>query len=188
MKLNIKYDINICCKTILQEQLDKLELAYIINGLGEIELKQTIGDEKYKTLEAALNKYGIEIIKNPKQVLTQKIKNAIVEMVFLKETLHTKKNSAFLADRLNKSYNYLADVFSEVTLTSIQSYIILQRIERTKQEIIEGELTLTEIAWKLKYSSAAHLSNEFKKITGLSPTSFQQILESRKKTDFTSQE
>jgi len=166
------------------EQLDKLELPYRITGLGEVELKDTATDEKFKLLEIALSKYGIEIINNPKQVLIQKIKDAIVEMVFLQDTLPLKKNSAYLAEKLNKNYNHLSLLFSEETLTSIQSYIVLQRVERTKQEMIEGNLNITEIAWKLKYSSLAHLSNEFKKITGLTPTAFQRIIESRKVTEF----
>jgi len=183
MKLHIKYDINLCCKIVLKEQLDKLQLPYNISGLGEVILTGTVPTVKYDELELCLKKYGIEIINEPKNVLVQKIKDAIVEMVYLKETLPISNNSAFLADKLNKSYNYLSDVFSEVTLTSIQSFIIYHRVERTKQEIIEGNLNISEIAWKLKYSSVAHLSNEFKKVIGLTPTRFQRIFASRKEND-----
>ncbi len=187
MKFHIKYDIHISCKIILQEQLDKLQLPYTITGLGEIEITETISPEKYKELETSLNKYAIEIIDEPKNVFTQKIKDAIVEMVYMEEALHTIKTSAYLAEKLNKSYAYISAIFSEATFTSIQNFIILQKIERVKQEIIEGKETLTEIAWNLNFSSVAHLSNEFKKITGLTPTAFQRIIKKRQENNFTSE-
>ena len=157
-------------------------MPYSITGLGEIEIKGTVIPVKYKELESNLSKYGIEIIDNPKKVFTQKIKDAIVEMIYQEETLPAIKISAHLAKKLNKSYGYLSATFSEVTFSSIQSFIILQKIERVKQEIIEGKNTLTQIAWKLNYSSVAHLSGEFKKITGLTPTAFQRIIKKRKET------
>ena len=188
MKIDIKCDIHTTCKIILQEQLDKLQLPYTLTGLGEIEIKESVSPEKYKELETNLTKYAIEIIDNPKNVFTQKIKDAIVEMVYLEEAPATIKTSVYLTNKLNRSYNYIAGIFSEVTFTSIQNFIILQKIERAKQEIIEGKNTLTEIAWKLNFSSVAHLSNEFKKNTGLTPTAFQRIIKKRKETNFTSQQ
>ena len=187
MKLHIKYNISVCCKMILQEQLDKLDLPYIITGLGEIEVKGRIHAAKYKELEENLIKYGINIIDDPKNVFTQKVKDAIVEMVHMDEPLTTMKTSAYLEKKMNKSYTYIASVFSEVTFTSIQSFIILQKIERAKQEIIQGKETLTEIAWKMNYSSVAHLSGEFKKVTGLTPTAFQRIIKMRSETDLSSE-
>lgn len=180
MKLQIKYDINICCRVILQEQLDKLQVPYRISGLGEIEIKRNLSDDKHEELVINLKKYGIEIIQSNKNILTQKIKDAIIEMVYLEESLPTVKISVHLAEKLNKSYLYLSNVFSEVTFTSIQNFVILQKIERVKQEIIEDNNTLTEIAFKLNYSSVAHLSNEFKKITGLTPTAFHRLIIMRK--------
>ena len=186
MKLHIRYDIHISCKIILQEQLDKLQLPYVLTGLGEIEINEAISAEKYKELETNLTKYAIEIIDDPKKVFTQKIKDAIVEMVYMEESLLPIKTSAYLSKKLNKSYNYIAGVFSEVTFTSIQNFINLHKIERAKQEIIGGKDTLTEIAWKLNFSSVAHLSNDFKKITGLSPSAFQRIIKKRKEANFIS--
>lgn len=183
MKLHIKYDFNICCKVVLQEQLDKLELPYTITGLGEVELKGTVSTQKYNELESALRKYGIEIIDNPKNVFTQKVKDVIIEMIYLEEALPTLTISAHLAERLNKSYGYIATTFSEVTYTSIQNFITLHKIERAKQEINAGKETLTEIAWKLNFSSVAHLSREFKKLTGLTPTAFQRIIKKRKEVE-----
>ena len=188
MKLQVKYDIHLSCKIILQEQLDKLQVPYTISGLGEIEIKENVSAEKYKELETNLNKYAIEIIDDPKNVFTQKIKDTIVEMVYMEEALATIKTSAYLAKKLNRSYNYISGIFSEVTFTSIQNFIILQKIERAKQEIIEGKDTLTEIAWKLNFSNVAHLSNDFKKITGLTPSAFQRIIKKRQETDFTSEQ
>ncbi len=186
MKLHIKYDINYCCKIILQEQLDKLKLPYTITGLGEVEIKGKIPTSEYNVLEKSLKKYGIEIMVNPKNIFTQKIKDAIVEMVYLEESLPTTKISAYLSNKLDKSYCQIANVFSEITFTSIQNFTILHRIERAKQEIIEGKYSLTEISWRLSFSSVAHLSNEFKKITGLTPTAFQRIMKKRKETEIAS--
>jgi len=188
MKLHITYDINLCCKIVLQDHLDKLLLPYSINGLGEVEISGTLPQAKYSELEISLKKYGIEIIDNPKNVFTQKIKDAIVEMVYLEKALPTTKISAHLAKKLNKSYGYISGIFSEVTFTSIQSFIMLQKIERAKQEIIIGKETLTQIAWNLNFSSVAHLSNGFKSITGLTPTAFQRIIKKRSENNFTSQE
>ena len=183
MKLHIKYDINLACKIILQEQLNKLQLQYTLNGLGEIELKEKISATNYIELETNLAKYGIEIIDDPKNVFIQQIKDAIIEMLYMEEPLTTMKTSAYLAKKLNKSYTYISNVFSEVTFTSIQNFIIIQKIERAKQEILEGKDTLTEIAWRLNYSSVAHLSGEFKKITGLTPTAFQRIIKMRNESE-----
>lgn len=183
MRLNVKYDINLCCKIIMQEQLDKLSLPYTITGLGEIDIQADIASERYKELENNLFKYGIEIIDNPKNVFVQKIKDVIYEMVFIEKKLPTLKISEHLAQKLNKTYTYISGIFSEVTYTSIQNYIILQKIERAKQEIILEKKTLTEIAWILNFSSVAHLSTEFKKITGLTPTTFQRIIKKRRELE-----
>ena len=180
MKLQIKYDINIACKVILQEQLDKLKIPYEIIGLGEISIKGMISPEQYKELELSIKRYGIDIIDDPKNALAQKIKDAITEMVYLEDKLPNSKISAYLADKLNHSYGYLSNLFSEVTYSSIANFIIMQKIERAKQLISEDKLTLTEVAWQLNYSSVAHLSNQFKKTTGLTPTVFQRILRKRK--------
>lgn len=179
MKLQIKYDINIACKVILQEHLDKLEVPYEITGLGEIDIKGSISNEKYKELELSIKKYGIDIVDNPKNILAQKIKDAIIEMVYLGDELPNEKISVYLASKLNHSYGYLTNLFSEVTYSSIENFIILQKIERAKHLIIEENLTLTEVAWQLNYSSVAHLSNQFKKTTGLTPTAFQRIIKKR---------
>ncbi|MDI1255835.1 MAG: AraC family transcriptional regulator [Flavobacterium sp.] len=183
MKLQIKYDINLACKMILQEHLDKFGIPFEITGLGDVEIKGAISPEQYKELEVSLKRYGIEILDNPKNAFIQKIKDVIVEMVHLDDKSQTSKVSVYLAERLNHSYGYLSSLFSEITHTSIENFIILQKIERAKQMIIEDKLTLTEMAWQLNYSSVAHLSNQFKKTTGLTPTTFQRIIKKRKNLD-----
>jgi len=189
MKLQIKYDINTACKVILQEQLDKLGIAYQINGLGEVELKNELSNEQYKELEHSIDRYGIQIMNNPnpKMAIAQKIKEVINEMIYSEDKVPYFKISDYITNRLKLSYSYLSKIFSDITHSSIENYIILQRIERAKQMIIEEKLTLSEVAWKLNYSSLAHLSNQFKKTTGLSPSLFQKIIERRNNVDLTSE-
>jgi AraC-like DNA-binding protein len=184
MKLHIKYDINLACKVILQEKLEELGIPYQITGLGEVQVNGNITPEQYKNLETSIKKYGIEIIDNPKNAIVQKIKEVIVELVYSETKLPDSKISAYIADKMNLSYSYLAKIFAEVTYTSIENFMIIQRIERVKKLIIEEKLTCTEVAWKMNYSSVAHLSNQFKKTTGLSPTVFQRIIEKRNNPDF----
>ena len=189
MKLQIKYDINTACKVILQEQLDKLGIAYQINGLGEVELKNELSNEQYKELEHSIDRYGIQIMNNPnpKMAIAQKIKEVINEMIYSEDKVPYFKISDYITNRLKLSYSSLSKIFSDITHSSIENYIILQRIERAKQMIIEEKLTLSEVAWKLNYSSLAHLSNQFKKTTGLSPSLFQKIIERRNNVDLTSE-
>ncbi len=194
MKLYIKYDINVICKKILQEQLDKLDLSYALVAFGEVEVKEVLTGETLKQLHENLNEYGIEIVESNKSILIQKIKDAIIEMVYMEEKLPTSKISAYLADKLGYSYGYISNIFADVTYTSIENFIILHRIEFAKQLITIDELTFTEIAHRLNYSSLAHfctqfknneqLINEcndgFKNTTGLTPSVFKRIIIQRR--------
>lgn len=180
MNLYIKCDISTACKKILQEQLDKHELRYTILGFSEVELKDNMTSSKLQQLADSLSKYGIDIVESPKNILVQKIKDTIVELVYMEDKMTTSKVSAFLAERLNHSYGYLSKLFSETTFSSIENYIILQKTERAKQLIATNALTFTEIAWKLNYSSVAHFSTHFKNATGLTPTAFQRIINKRR--------
>lgn len=182
MKLQIKYDLNLACKVILQEQMNKLEIPHEMNGIGEVVIKKDISKQLFEEMKNALRPYGIEIIDNPKLILTQKIKDLITEVVFLNKNTQNLKLSYYLGDNLNYSYNYLSNVFSEVTYSSIENYFILQKIERVKQLIIEDHLSFTEIAYLLNYSSVAHLSTQFKKTTGLAPSTFVRIVKKRNET------
>jgi AraC-like DNA-binding protein len=182
MKLFIKYDMPAACKKILQEQLDKLELDYSLPGFNEVDINDTISGEKMLQINEILNQYGIQIIDSPKNVLIQKIKDAITELVYMEDKLPLVKVSALLSEKVGHSYGYISSLFSEVTYTSIENYIILQKTERAKQLMSTNESTITEIAWKLNYSSVAHFCNQFKSVTGLTPSSFQRIINKRRNT------
>ncbi len=181
MKLNFKYDINAICKKIIEEQLDKLQIPYTVLGFAEVEVKDAASNSKLKQLQESLKNYGIEIVETQKSILVQKTKDAIIEMVYLEEKLPNSKTSTYLAEKLNHSYGYISNLFSDVTFTSIENFIILQKIERAKQLITTNELNFTEIAWKLNYSSVAHFSNQFKNVTGITPSAFQRIINKRRK-------
>lgn len=180
MRLYIKYDINTACRKIVQDHLDKLNLTYSMVGFGEVEVEDSLSPETLKGLNGTLEEYGIEILDNHKNIMVQKIKDVINEMVYSDEKLPNAKNSAYLADKLNMSYWHISNLFSEVTYTSIENFIILQKVERAKLLMSTNELTFTEIAWKLNYSSVAHFSAQFKNATGLTPSSFQRILNKRR--------
>jgi AraC-like DNA-binding protein len=179
MNMQLRYDINLVCNIILKEHLAKFGIPCLISDSGKIELSEAISLEQYQKLEAALRKYGIEIIENSRSALVQKIKDTILDLIYYPEKHSDSKLSSLLVDQLNLSYSYLSRIFSEETHTSIENYMIQERVERAKQLIMENRHTITEIAWKLNFSSVAHLSNQFKKITGLTPTLFQKIIKNR---------
>ena len=180
MKLFVKFDFNAVCTKVLREKLDELDVKYNILGFGEVELLEKLSSERYDAFNTALAEYKIEIVENQKSILVQKIKDTITDMVFNEDTHVNIKTSAYLADTLEHSYGYLSNLFSEVTYTSIENFIIIQKIEYTKQLIIKGNLSLTEIAFKLNYSSVAHLSTQFKNTTGITPSAFQRIITKRR--------
>ncbi len=180
MKVYVKFDINALCRKILQEQLDASGINYRIIAFGEIEILDKLSAEKQRKLEEQLGEYGIQIVENQKNILVQKIKDAIVEMVNQEENQPSLKSSVYLAEKLNHSYNYISNLFSEVTYSSIESFIILQKIERAKQLILTNELTFTEISYKLNYCNVAHFSTQFKNTTGITPSAFQRIIKKRR--------
>jgi AraC-like DNA-binding protein len=180
MKIHFKIDVNATWKAIIGEQLGSLGINYQLIGMNEIELLDPLADDLQDKLSANLKKYGIEIISTKKSALIQKIKDLVVEMVYTTDKQMNVNFSTYLSEKLNHSSNYLSNLFSEVTYSTIENFIILQKIERAKQLIIMGDLTLTEIAFNLNYCSVAHLSNQFKHNTGLTPTSFQRIIKKRR--------
>lgn len=182
MKIYVKFDVSAICNKVLEERLANQNLKYRILSFGEVEFSEGISAEQLSELSENLEEYGAEIIENQKTALVQKIKDAIREMVFSDVNINVKA-SVYLADKLKHSYGYLSNLFSEVTYTSIENFIILQKIERAKQLIISNRLSLTEIADKLNYSSVAHLSTQFKNTTGITPSQFQKIMEKRRDMD-----
>ena len=179
MKAFIKFDINVLTKKLLEDLLTPFAIKFRIIGFGEIEFLEKVSPQKTDEITTILKEYGIEIIENQKSILVQKIKDTIVEMVNSEDRLNVK-SSAYLADKLDHSYGYLSNLFSEITYTSIENYIIIQKIELAKNFIINNQFTLTEIAYKLNYSSVAHLSTQFKNITGITPSAFQRIVKKRR--------
>lgn len=180
MNILIKYNVSRLCKMVMQQQVQKLDVEFDIVGLNEIELKKTLTAKQSTQLKSLFEEFGIEIIDNQKTALVQKIKDAIVSMVWNDDNPPNITTSVYLAEKLNHSYGYLSNLFSESTFTSIENFIIIQKIERAKNMLINGNFTLTEISYQLNYSSVAHLSNQFKKTTGLTPSSFQRIIKARR--------
>ena len=168
------------CKMAVKEELKKLGLHFIVVELGEVDIMEDISLEQREELRIGLHSSGLELMDDKKSVLIEKIKNIIVEMVHYADELPKKNFSHYLSEKLNHDYTYLANLFSEVQGTTIEQYIISHKIERIKELIIYDELNITEIAWKMNYSSVAHLSNQFKKATGLSPSHFKQLKDKRR--------
>ncbi|MBP7809195.1 MAG: helix-turn-helix transcriptional regulator [Bacteroidia bacterium] len=168
------------CKMAVKEALKKQGLHFVVVDLGEVDIMETISNEQRELLKADLLVSGLELMDDKKAMLIEKIKNVIVQMVHHSDEMIKVNFSDFLSEKLNHDYTYMANLFSEVQGTTIEQYIIANKIERIKELIIYGELNITEIAWKMNYSSVAHLSNQFKKVTGLSPSHFKQLKDKRR--------
>jgi AraC-like DNA-binding protein len=168
------------CKMVVKDELKKLGLHFIFVELGEVEIMENISDEKRGQLKSALLISGLELMDNNRAILIEKIKNVIIEMVHHSDEIIKVKFSNYLSEKLNHDYTYLSNLFSEVQGTNIEQFLISHKVERIKELIIYGELNLTEIAWKMNYSSIGHLSNQFKKVTGLTPSHFKQMKDKRR--------
>ncbi len=182
MKLYIKYMVSIRCKMIVKAELDKLRLIHSVVELGEVDITDNITIEQREILKYALLKSGLELMDDKKAILIEKIKIVIVELVHYSDELPKTNFSDLLPQKLNYDYTYLANLFSEVTGISIKQYIIAHKIERVKELLLYDELNLTQISYLLNYSSVAHLSNQFKKVTGLTPTYFKKLKNKRRQT------
>jgi len=180
LKLYIKNMVCIRCKMVVRDELSKLGLHYTTVELGEADIVETISQEQHDLVKAALLRQGLELMDDKKSVLIQKIKNVIVELVHYTEEPLRVKFSEYLSQKLNHDYTYMANLFSEVQGITIEKFIISHKIERVKELLVYNELNLTEIANLMHYSSVAHLSAQFKKITGLTPSHFRQLKEKRR--------
>jgi YesN/AraC family two-component response regulator len=165
---------------VVKDELTKLGLPYSSVELGEAEIMEGITPDQREALRAALLKYGLELMDDKKSVLIQKIKTLIIELVHYTEEPLSVNLSTYLAEKLNYDYTYLANLFSEVQGTTIEKFLISHKIERVKELLVYNELTLTAIAYKLHYSSVAHLCTQFKKVTGLTPSHFKSLKEKRR--------
>ena len=180
MKLYIKYMVSNRCKMAVKEELKKLGLHFIVVDLGEVEIMETISADQREKLKISLIDSGLELMDDKRAVLIEKIKNTIIEMIHHSDEMIKTNFSDYLSEKLNHDYTYLANLFSEVQGTTIEHFIINHKIERIKELIIYDELNITELAWKMNYSSVAHLSNQFKKVTGLSPSHFKQLKDKKR--------
>jgi len=173
MVLNVKFDVNVAFPAILKDQLERSGLDFRIGDFGEVELF-TEDREKIAEAKEMLQKFGIHLVDSPKEQLVQKIKNVIAEMIEM-DQMPVSKISCYIAEKMGMNYSYLSTFFSEQTHTSIENYIILQKVEKAKQLLVQ-DYSLTDISYMLNYSSVAHLSGQFKKMTGLTPTVFKKII------------
>ncbi|MGB3607377.1 helix-turn-helix domain-containing protein [Psychroserpens sp.] len=180
MTLFLKFDTHLLCNKVLNERLDEINIKYNVLAFGEIEILEPLTKSRHEAIKNALEPYGIIIIEDHKKIMIQKIKDAIIDLVNDDDETIMVKSSVYLAERLNQNYGYLSNLFSEMTFSSIENYIILQKIERTKQLMATTTMTLTDIAFKLNYSSVAHLSSQFKNTTGITPSAFQRIISKRR--------
>lgn len=180
MKLYIKNMVCIRCKLVVKEELTKLGLHYNSVELGEVEIRENLTAEQVSRFRTALFKSGLELMDDKKSVLIEKIKKVIIESVHYSEDPLTINFSEFLSQKLQYDYTYLANLFSEVQGTTIEQYLIAHKIERVKELLVYNELNLTEIAYQMHYSSVAHLSAQFKKVTGLTPTHFKNLKNKRR--------
>ena len=179
MFIYIKYMVSLRCKMIVKQELEKLGLHYLHVDLGTIEIKENITDSQREQLRKSLKVFGLELLDDRRNIIIEKVKAVIIEMIHYSEELPKVNYSDYISEKLDYDYTYLANTFSEVKGITIQQYIIVNKIERAKELLLYGELNLTEISYKLHYSSVAHLSNQFKKVTGLTPTYFKKMKEKR---------
>lgn len=167
--------VSVRCIMAVKVELKNLGLHFIVVDLGEVEIMEDLSNEQRELLRTALFNCGLELMDDKKAILIERIKNVITEMIHHSDEALKTNYSDYISEKLNYDYTYLSNLFSEVKGTTIQQFIIIHKIERAKELLIYDELNLTEISYKLHYSSVAHLSNQFKKITGLTPSHFKQL-------------
>lgn len=173
--------VSLRCKLVVKEELKKLGLHYINVDLGTVEILEDITQKQKKELKKNLLKYGLELLDDRRNILIEKIKSVIIEMIHYSDELPKVNYSDYISEQLGYDYTYLSNIFSEVKGITIQQFIIIHKIERVKELLLYDELNLTEISYQLHYSSVSHLSNQFKKITGLTPSYYKKIKKMRRR-------
>lgn len=179
MKLFIKYMVSLRCKMIVKEELANLGLRPSKVELGVVEIRENISDELREKIRVNLSRCGLELLEDRTSILIEQIKGVVIEMIHYSDEAPKINYSDYISEKLNYDYTYLSNVFSKVKGITIQQFIIMNKIERVKELLMYDEMNLTEISYKLNYSSVAHLSNQFKKITGLSPSFFKHTRHER---------
>lgn len=170
------------CQIAVKYELEKLGLHHTRVELGETEIMEDLSAEQWDVLSTSMKDIGLELLDDKKNIMVEKIKTLIIQLVHYNDEQIKTNLSDYLAEKLNHNYTYLSNLFSEVKGTTIEKFYLMNKIERAKELLVYDELNLTEIAWKLHYSSVAHLSNQFKKLTGLTPSHFKN-LKSKKRHD-----
>lgn len=182
MKIYVKNMACESCIIVVKNALEELHLIPLKVELGEIETKKDVTDIQKKKLNSIIKRAGLELLEKKQGVLIEQIRKIMIDYVYHSVQKPTRTFSALLSEKLGHNYVYLANFFSEVEATTIEQYLISLKIERIKELIILEEFSLAEIADKMHYSSSAHLSNQFKKTTGLSPSHFKKLKEKRRLT------
>lgn len=180
MKLYVRNMACLSCKVVVQEALEEMEIQLVKVELGEIETKEDLSNAEKQKLNDIIKKVGLELLETKQGAIIEKIRQVVIDYVYHTEEKIITNFSDYISKKLNYSYTYLANLFSEVEVNTIEQYVIAMKIERIKELIMFEELTLTEISYKLHYSSVSHLSTQFKKVTGLTPTHFKQLKKKRR--------
>jgi AraC-like DNA-binding protein len=184
MKVYVKNMVCDRCKMVVRSELEKLGYSPLSVELGEVITDRMLSDKDMKLLDNRLNELGFALIKDKKTELTERIKTSIIELVHLQDNELRINLSDFLSSKLNQDYGALTKLFSETEGTTIEKYFISQKIEKVKELLEYDELTLSEIAYKLNYSSVSHLSNQFKKTAGVTPSAYKNLrIQKRKPLD-----
>lgn len=173
--------VSLRCKMVVKEELNKLGINSVVLNLGVVEILEDITENQREQLKINLQKSGLELMGDKKSILIEKIKNVIIEMIHYCDELPKENYSCYISSKLGYDYTYLANIFSEVKGTTIQQFIILNKIERVKELILYDELSLKEIAFKMNYNSLSHLSKQFKKITGLTCSFYKELAYKRRR-------
>lgn len=181
MRLYIKNMVCGRCKMVVQTEIEKLGWHPLAVNLGEVDIAENLTDAQKQSLSQVLQSFGFELIDDKKSRTIERIKNRIIEVVHHRDNDLRTNLSHYLSEELGQDYSALSNLFSEVEGTTIEQYFIAQKIEKVKELLMYNELSLSEIAWQLNYSSVAHLSNQFKKITGFTPTYFRQLKDKKRK-------
>lgn len=180
MKLYIKYMVSLRCKMVVKEALEKLGLHYVILELGCVEIMSDLTEVQRQQLQVTLHRAGLELIDDKKAMLIEKIKNVIIEMVHYTDEFPKVNYSDYISEKLGLDYTHLSKLFSEIKGITIEHFIIAHKIERVKELLLYDELNLTQISYIMNYSSVSHLSKQFKKVTGLTPSFFKQLKDKKR--------
>lgn len=172
--------VSIRCKMVVKDALEKLGLHYVILDLGTVEVMKDLTELEREKLRKILLMSGLELMDDKKAMLIEKIKNVIIEMVHYTDELPKVNYSDYISEKLGLDYTHISKIFSEVKGITIEQFIIAHKIERVKELLLYDELNLTQISYIMNYSSVSHLSKQFKKVTGLTPSFFKQLKDKKR--------